>query len=157
MTPVIIIACQSELTFRLQDPAFLDRVDKKQYIPKPCAEARYEILRTRYLELAQCGIIASIKGTTHDKAPAIDEDLDESVLLVSPPNGSPTNTRSSPGPCRSYRLLLIFDRPGPQEEEFMIIDNDTLPSYERAMLRFFSDESSWPRKLWTVAEKTEVR
>ncbi|KAL9126516.1 MAG: hypothetical protein Q9217_004440 [Psora testacea] len=50
--------CQRRTTdLREKDPAFLDRVARKHFIPFPCAAARYEILRSKYLEMAKCGIV----------------------------------------------------------------------------------------------------
>jgi len=89
------------LTFDSQDPAFLDRIDKKQYIPEPCAEARYEILRTRYLALAECGILAQIESLTQERT-VIDENADDPVSVVSPANDPCWRSRSSQLPCKSH-------------------------------------------------------
>ncbi|KAL9103871.1 MAG: hypothetical protein Q9163_001108 [Psora crenata] len=70
--PNVVVMCTSNLMGAMvdiytgkpkhsheEDPAFLDRVARKHFIPLPCSAARYEILRTKYLELAKCGIITA--------------------------------------------------------------------------------------------------
>ncbi|KAH0558906.1 hypothetical protein GP486_004467 [Trichoglossum hirsutum] len=65
--PNVIVLCTSNL-IKAMDPAFLDRVDLKQYIPEPSAPAAYSIMRTCIVELQRCGIIcqpeeaASVQG-----------------------------------------------------------------------------------------------
>ncbi|MCJ1333795.1 hypothetical protein MMC10_010495 [Thelotrema lepadinum] len=49
--PNFIIFCTSNLV-RAMDPAFLDRIDIKTYVPLPTPQTRYEILRRRYIDLA---------------------------------------------------------------------------------------------------------
>ncbi len=58
--------CKADI--KIQDSAFLDRVDIKQYVPEPCAKACYEILRTCYIELVKCGIVASLHEREEDSA-----------------------------------------------------------------------------------------
>ncbi|KAL6716190.1 hypothetical protein ACLMJK_005756 [Lecanora helva] len=124
--PNVVVICTSNLIKAL-DPAFLDRVDKKQYVPLPNAEARYEILRIRCLELAKCGILAPIK----------DPMCSDSGSLSVPEDGS--------SPSRSNG----------HHPQFRPLTPDVLPPYNRMMLRYFPDETSWPRKLWNIAEKNE--
>jgi hypothetical protein len=45
-------------TVSLQDSAFLDRVDVKQFIPEPSSPAAYTIMRSCIIELQRCGIIS---------------------------------------------------------------------------------------------------
>lgn len=61
--PNVLVFCTTNL-IQAVDPAFLDRIDIKQHIQNPGPRARYEILRTCYLELAQDGIIAPVRQHT---------------------------------------------------------------------------------------------
>lgn len=114
-----------------QDPAFLDRVDIKQYIPQPCARARYEIYRTCYLELAKCGIIAPTLQFTK--------------------NDAYTQNDAHPGASESQSPnTLQFD------ESAHAIDDKSLPEYRLLQFRYWRDESSIAWKLWTIAEGSAV-
>ncbi|KAI9876754.1 MAG: hypothetical protein M1830_005802 [Pleopsidium flavum] len=65
--PNVLVLCTSNLIVAMiEDSAFLDRVDIKQYVPEPCGQACYEILRTCYIELVNCGIIASLQEHEED-------------------------------------------------------------------------------------------
>ncbi|MCJ1469013.1 hypothetical protein MMC07_007645 [Pseudocyphellaria aurata] len=58
--PNLVILSTSNL-IKAMDTAFLDRVDLKLHVPQPSTQARYEIFRTCYLELARHGIIARVQ------------------------------------------------------------------------------------------------
>lgn len=74
------------------------------YIPEPCAQARYGILRARYLELAESGIIAPIDKPLEEEC-----QTDEDVLLIDHPMNGSESPPSSPVafyiPSRSRRPL----------------------------------------------------
>ena len=114
-----------------QDPAFLDRVDIKQYIPQPCARARYEIYRTCYIELAKCGIIAPTLQFTK--------------------NDAHTQNQTHHGVSESQSPNTLHF-----EENTYIIDDKSLPEYRLLQFRYWRDEGSIAWKLWTIAEDSTV-
>ncbi|MCJ1313409.1 hypothetical protein MMC25_007087 [Agyrium rufum] len=77
----LLIFCTSNLT-DLIDRAFLDRVDLKQYVPRPSHDARYDILRRCLLELAYSNLISSSLRPTGDTdlADTRSEAVNESIL-----------------------------------------------------------------------------
>ncbi|WEW61376.1 hypothetical protein PRK78_006866 [Emydomyces testavorans] len=60
--PNVVVFCTSNLIAAL-DPAFLDRIDIKQFIPPPSVKEIYEIFRSCLQNLSECGLI---KGCTFD-------------------------------------------------------------------------------------------
>ncbi|KAL8699926.1 MAG: hypothetical protein Q9224_001199 [Gallowayella concinna] len=56
----VLVLCTSNLV-QMIDPAILDRISVKQYIPEPGVKIRYEILRKCYLDLLETGMIAPLK------------------------------------------------------------------------------------------------
>lgn len=56
--PNVLILATTNLTDAV-DEAFLDRADLQVYVPTPCLEARYEILRTCLLELMRVGLVVT--------------------------------------------------------------------------------------------------
>lgn len=139
--PNVTVFCTSNL-IKAVDPAFLDRIDIKQHIPDPGPRGRYEILRSCYLELARCGIIAPVRrpseATTLEQC-AQDMLLDgEEVELVS---GSPPRV---PCPIKPFEF----------QEDFHILDDRDLPPHALMMLHFSPDEESLPRTLWEIATKS---
>ena len=65
-----------------KDPAFLDRVARKHFIPLPCAAARYEILRSKYLELADCGTVVADRKESKGDLQSSQTPLDDGQQLV---------------------------------------------------------------------------
>ncbi|MCJ1227528.1 hypothetical protein MMC12_004184 [Toensbergia leucococca] len=122
--PNVVILCTTNL-IKAMDHAFLDRVDVKQFIPNPCAKARYEIYRTSYLELAQCGIIAQVHHYETNNARISNDGTDS----------------ESPD-------TVIFER------HHQNLDEKLLPAYDLMQLHFGCELDSNPRKLWEVAKKS---
>ncbi|KAI1906929.1 cytochrome c1 [Ophidiomyces ophidiicola] len=71
----VVVFCASNLITAL-DSAFLDRIDIKQLVPAPSVKERYEIFRSCFENLSECGLI---KGCTFDVAQR-DADNPESPL-----------------------------------------------------------------------------
>lgn len=139
--PNVLVFCTSNL-INAMDSAFLDRIDTKQHIPDPGPRARYEILRSCYLELARCGIIAPIRQHSED---AVVEKFTQEMLLDG--DEDELGTDSPPPPTRSSK--------GPESlEGFHIVDDGDLPPHHLMMLHFPADEESLPRTLWSIAAKS---
>ncbi|KAL8735278.1 MAG: hypothetical protein Q9181_002870 [Wetmoreana brouardii] len=106
------------------DPAFLDRIDIKQYIPTPSTRIRYEIFRQCLLDLLDCKIITSTQGNSR---------LQEDVL----------------GPTEESSLVDGYVHVQSEGQ-----DSDTFPPFDAMQLNFRVREDSAPHKLWRVAEKS---
>ena len=115
----------------LQDLAFLDRVDIKQYVPQPSTQARYEIYRTCYLELARRNIIAPFHHIVKDDA------LTQTCMLPDMFEGQPSNTLES-------------------EYHSHLLDENSLPDYNSMFLNHWGEESSIVWRLWKIAERSAV-
>ena len=102
-------------------------MDVKVYIPAPSAQARYEIYRMSYLELAKCGIISAIHYYEEGDACVVDGAVE----------------------CESPSTMTSQSR-------WHILDEVLLPDYELMELNYWSDMNSVPRKLWDIAERSEV-
>lgn len=73
----------------------------KQYIPNPCASARYEIYRSCYLDLFRCGIISPLHGVA-----TMDVDLPKVALFETESSGgdmSDMNAKYLP----EYNILCL--------------------------------------------------
>ncbi|MCJ1257091.1 hypothetical protein MMC24_004916 [Lignoscripta atroalba] len=121
----VLVLCTSNL-IEAMDPAFLDRVDLKQYVPGPCAKARYEIYRMCYLELSQCGIIAPVHY------------YDEGVASMV----------EGAGECESPGTVTF-------ESGWHVLDDDLMPAHDIMQLRYWSKLDSPARILWDIAEKSK--
>jgi pachytene checkpoint protein 2 len=118
----------TKILTKFQDPAFLDRIDIKRYIPKPCAKARYELYRTCYLDLSRCGIISRICRVAQKDSNSRNRVLSESEVPM---------TISS-------------------DEDTLNVDEKTLPEYSVLCLRFWNVRESLPWRLWAIAENSFV-
>lgn len=103
----------------------------KQFIPQPCARARYEIYRTCYIELAKCGIIAPTRLFANENTYVVD------------------GNHQGGSECQSPNTLQF-------DEDAYIPDDKSLPEYRLLQLRFWRDEGSVAWKLWTIAEDSVV-
>ncbi|KAL8731523.1 MAG: hypothetical protein Q9166_003369 [cf. Caloplaca sp. 2 TL-2023] len=84
----VIVLCTSNLV-QTMDPAVLDRIDVKQYIPEPGVRIRYEIFRKCYLHLLESGVIAPLKDNSDAEEDLLDSPTGY-VLL----NGEQSATQS---------------------------------------------------------------
>ena len=100
----------------------------KQYIPNPCARARYEIYRSCYLDLFRCGIISPPYSVA-----TMNVDLPNVALSETE---SPQNFLGSGG-------------------DMSDVNAKYLPEYNILCLRHWKDESV-PWRLWTIAEQSRV-
>ena len=148
---------------QIQDSAFLDRADVKQYIPTPCATARYEIYRTTYLDLAKSGIIAPVRDVT--RMPLLDarEHAGGSSHVRCPPDQAHTNLSQSAAADRPRLHHDPLSRGGSPETlnfnidiSFRVVDEQDLPPFPLFLLHHFGVQESLPQKLWEVAEKSVV-
>ncbi|MCJ1263299.1 hypothetical protein MMC22_003169 [Lobaria immixta] len=124
--PNVVILSTSNLV-KAMDPAFLDRVDIKQYVPQPSTQARYEIYRTCYLELARRSIIAPIQHFAKDDSCTQNSLLPDMFECQSPSTLEP-------------------------EESAHILDERSLPDHNSLYLSHWGKESSIVWKLWKIAE-----
>ncbi|KAL8776983.1 MAG: hypothetical protein Q9194_002814 [Teloschistes cf. exilis] len=113
----------------MRDPAFLDRIDIRQYIPSPGTKTRYEIFRQCYLDLLECKVISLTKSGTSA----------ENDMLG-----------------RTAKDAVVIHEEGP--EHFCEQASEMIPTYDAMRLRAHGDSSanefSVSNKLWTVAEKS---
>ncbi|CAF9940264.1 hypothetical protein IMSHALPRED_001814 [Imshaugia aleurites] len=160
--PNVLVFCTSN-SIDAVDSAFLDRIDVKEHIPGPGPRARYEILRSCYLELAQCGIIAPIRQSSEvanfehsTQEMLLDEDEDElangwASLGASSPSSSAdvfyTPFSSPPPPTHSARAPK-------SQDAIHVVDATDLPPHPLMMLHFPPDEESLPRTLWKIAARS---
>ncbi|KAL9076826.1 MAG: hypothetical protein Q9161_000811 [Pseudevernia consocians] len=164
--PNVLVFCTSNL-IKAVDSAFLDRIDVKQYIPDPGPKARYEILRSCYLDLAKCGIIApthqpSEATTFVQPAQEMLLDGDEDELASGWASLAPSSS-SSPSSDRFY--TPFSSPPAPphssktpeSQEHFRVIDDRDLLPHHLMILHSSADEESLPRTLWKIAAKSTVR
>ncbi|KAF6232364.1 hypothetical protein HO173_009469 [Letharia columbiana] len=161
--PNVLLFCTSNL-IEAVDPAFIDRIDMKQQISNPGPRARYEILRSCYLELGQCGIIAPVRqpleaATLEQPSQEMLLDGDEDELASGWASLIPSSSSSS-SPDRYY---TPFSSPPPphhstkaprSQVDFHVVDDRDLPPHHLMMLHFPADEASLPRTLWKVAAKS---
>ena len=110
----------------LQDSAFLDRVDVKYQISTPCAQARYEILRSSFLELMEASIVSVPQSQGQEQQSR--DSMDNPPL----------------SPMASFK---------PQSQNQSI---SLLPPYGSMKLHFWSDEQSVAKALWSLAEQCKV-
>ncbi|KAJ9192224.1 hypothetical protein DTO021D3_8840 [Paecilomyces variotii] len=69
--PNVVVLCTSNLIAALDD-AFLDRVDIKQFIPKPPSRVIYEIYKSCLEDLSRCGVI---EGKAFDVIQTVPDDI----------------------------------------------------------------------------------
>ena len=67
-----------------QDPAFLDRVDVKQFVPEPSGPAAYAIMRSCIVELQRCGIIARQPKDEGQSSLRTEDSKSEATFMVTP-------------------------------------------------------------------------
>jgi hypothetical protein len=84
------------------DSAFLDRVDIKQFVPRPAPRAAYEIFRSCLNELVRCEILIEpgAGGSSHDPFVAVqleDMQLEDPGVLTSPDKPFPGISETSMG------------------------------------------------------------
>ncbi|MCJ1376729.1 hypothetical protein MMC20_007974 [Loxospora ochrophaea] len=152
--PNIVVLCTSNLV-EAMDVAFLDRVDIKQLVPQPCAEARYEIYRMCYLDLAKARIIApisSLDGTVSKPTPLHNRNTPPETAvasITSPSDGASLlpSPREQGTPQETSAVRL--------ENHWSIIDSHILPSYDLMQLHFWLELASPARKLWDIAERSK--
>ncbi|KAL8663631.1 MAG: hypothetical protein Q9202_003701 [Teloschistes flavicans] len=70
-----------EPTDAMRDPAFLDRIDIRQHVPKPGTKTRYEIFRQCYLDLLECKVIKLTQNDTSAESDALGRTADDAVLI----------------------------------------------------------------------------
>ncbi|KAL8755647.1 MAG: hypothetical protein Q9184_004731 [Pyrenodesmia sp. 2 TL-2023] len=63
----------------MRDPAFLDRIDVKQYVPGPSIRMRYEIFRRCYLDLLACNVVTSVSREINNEGMDPEESTDRSL------------------------------------------------------------------------------
>ena len=100
----------------------------KCQIPAPCAQARYEILRSSYLGLIQVNIIS----VPHSPGSEKQDDL-ESMDLI------------------SSSISVIPIKSDAHNQELLL-----LPPYGSMKLYFWSDELSAAKVLWNLADRCKV-
>lgn len=80
--PNIVVMCTSNL-LDVIDPAFLDRVDIKQAVPNPNADAAFEILRSTLNELIRSGVV---KPPAHEvlvlRSDGVEDEKEEELMAV---------------------------------------------------------------------------
>lgn len=69
---IVISPSMVNLICDFQDAAFLDRVDIKQFIPKPPSRVIYEIYKSCLEDLSRCGII---EGKAFDVIQTVPDDV----------------------------------------------------------------------------------
>lgn len=125
----IVVFCTSNLLSAI-DPAFLDRVDIKQYIPNPCATAAYNILRSCLNELLRAKLIAPEHlGLTPTHIPV------------------QSGLSSGDGTCESDLGLEA------SEMAWELIGGSNVPSWAEMNIRLWNQPQSSGRKLWAIAQK----
>jgi hypothetical protein len=83
-TPNMMMICTSNL-ISVIDPAFLDRVDLKQRIPRPSCEVAYLILRSCFKELMRIGLVQYSKHLDSCDDDDINHALQTNLLLEEHP------------------------------------------------------------------------
>ncbi|KAL8903479.1 MAG: hypothetical protein Q9207_003892 [Kuettlingeria erythrocarpa] len=107
------------------DPAILDRIDVKQYVPGPSTSIRYEMFRRCYFELLASNVVTPMSRGSDN------EEIDV--------NGSAGN-----GLLESWQVIARANRTA----------DELLPTYEVMELSFRTDTKSMPYKLLEIAEKS---
>ncbi|KAK9390351.1 P-loop containing nucleoside triphosphate hydrolase protein [Lipomyces mesembrius] len=154
------------------DPAFMDRVDVKQYVGLPSTAAIYEILRSCVLELVRCRLVRldqdqfSLDGNTESEIDSCDDDMDMySSSRHSSRTSSPTpsiidldsdmSQRRNNGPRvrRARRMKsqveeLLLGSSLSNEEKIEAL----IPSYSQASLNVYSKPTAYSSRLIRIAQ-----
>ncbi|KAK8216827.1 hypothetical protein M8818_001790 [Zalaria obscura] len=113
------------------DPAFLDRIDVKQYIPSPSATVAYDILRSCLNELVRTQLISAEPFT---------------YSHVSSDSSSPAQPSSD--------AVTGSGSPG-SESSWELIGESTIPSYAEMSVRLWDQPRAPGRRVWSIAQKCE--
>ncbi|KAL1588332.1 hypothetical protein WHR41_02782 [Cladosporium halotolerans] len=154
--PNILVCCTSNLIEAI-DPAFLDRVDIKQYIPCPSKAAVYNIFRGCLNELVRSELLSvnDIEDVPHING----------TLTSSPPPSAPRTQQSSPTRKRRHTVMT---RTPPQTKEFAHIpassmiqgdqcheQDHEIPTLASALMAQRQNPLSPGQRIWELAQKCE--
>ncbi|KAK9246300.1 P-loop containing nucleoside triphosphate hydrolase protein [Lipomyces tetrasporus] len=156
------------------DPAFIDRVDVKQYVGLPSTAAIYEILRSCVLELVRCGLVrldhdmSSLNGSTEFEIGVGDDDMD--TMYNSSRSSSRTSSsapslvdldcdvsqsvhNSGPRVRRARRMKshveeLLLGSSLSNEEKIEAL----IPAYSQASLNIYSKPTTYSSHLIRIAQ-----
>ncbi|KAK9433905.1 P-loop containing nucleoside triphosphate hydrolase protein [Lipomyces doorenjongii] len=155
------------------DPAFIDRVDVKQYVGLPSTAAIYEILRSCVLELVRCRLVRldqdqfSLEGNTESEIDSCDDDMDMySSSKHSSRTSSPTPSiidldsdmsqwrNNGPRVRRARRMKsqveeLLLGSSLSNEEKIEAL----IPSYSQASLNIYSKPTAYSSHLIRIAQE----
>ncbi|KAK9369018.1 P-loop containing nucleoside triphosphate hydrolase protein [Lipomyces kononenkoae] len=158
------------------DPAFIDRVDVKQYVGLPSTAAIYEILRSCVLELVRCRLVrldedtVILDGNEEFEIDFCDDEMDvysssrRSSRTSSPtpsvieldndmsqrPNTGPRVRRARRMKSQVEELLLGSSLSNEEKIEALI------PSYSQASLNIYSKPTAYSSHLIRIAQDCKV-
>ncbi|KAK4561007.1 hypothetical protein LTR86_004962 [Recurvomyces mirabilis] len=125
--PNVLVLCTSNLISEI-DQAFLDRVDIKQHIPSPSAEAVYEILRSCLNEMIRSTLI------------------DVPVVPVVPQKASKKREGPTAGVSGSDERLY---------ESWVKVTTSIVPTFSETQLYHLSNVQSAGARVWSIAQQCQ--
>jgi len=144
-----------------QDPAFLDRVDIKQYVPSPSSAAVYNIFRSCLNELARTKLLSPTASGKKDD-PTIFPNLPAQMLPQQTVQSSPparkrrrTARHLSPSPTKkseAYKDMLITSSP---LKELANDDTFAISTLAATLMSQCQDTSSPGQRIWLLAQKCQ--
>ncbi|KAM0701227.1 hypothetical protein Q7P35_011588 [Cladosporium inversicolor] len=161
----ILVCCTSNLIEAigptLQDPAFLDRVDIKQYVPSPSSAAVYNIFRSCLNELARTKLLSPTVISTNDDPigfPSLSAQLlPQPTAQSSPPARKRRRTARhlSPPPTKKSEAYIDISVTSSPLKEPAKDEISAIPTLAATLMSQCQDTSSPGQRIWLLARKCQ--
>ncbi|GAB7332891.1 hypothetical protein MBLNU13_g04606t2 [Cladosporium sp. NU13] len=156
----ILVCCTSNLIEAI-DPAFLDRVDIKQYVPSPSSEAVYNIFRSCLNELVRTKLLSPTTVGKEDDSTAFPSPSAQLLPQQAAQTSQPARKRRrgsrqlSPPPTKkseAYRDIPIASSPLEESANNEVLD---IPTLAATLMSERQDKSSPGQRIWVLAQQCQ--